>query len=140
MLRSALDLESRIYSLFSDLVDESKKTDLPEALRVIMDQEKQHQKILEDIVAGRLSSRMLSEVMRSQPFHNLYEVKALDEEDRGDLIQMLRTIEEHEKRILEFYGNLQRKSKIPFIKSVFGFLVDQEKTHLIILRKLLGTA
>ncbi len=140
VLRSALTLENEIYGLYKSLADMLSRGPLPGALAVIIDEERLHQRFIEDIIAGRLSEEELIRTLESRSFHRPEEVEPLAGGEHEGLMPKLEALAHRESAIYAFYLSLYEKSKIPAIKNVYKFLVDQEKGHLVLLSRLLGTS
>ena len=138
ILKSALTLESRIYGLYKSMLQDLQTEELPESLAVIIDEEKQHQQVITDIIANRIPQNELAAILEKKSFHKPEEIIPLNEQTQLELINKIRILKQHEVDIFTFYSNLYNKSKIPAVKKVFKYLVDQESTHLKMLEQLIG--
>lgn len=137
ILRNALNLEEEIYAHFLDLPEELAGLELPPALQAIVEEEREHRRLLELMIAGRLEGRDLEKTLEARHVHNPEQVRPL--EARYDpIVEKLRHIAEHERAIYEFFRSLYEKSKIPFVKRAFHFLTRQEEVHVRLLERLLG--
>jgi rubrerythrin len=137
ILRNALALEEEIYAHFLDLPEELAGLELPVALQPIVEEEREHRRLLTQMVAGRLENGQLEQALESRRVHHLEEVKPL-EARYAPIMEKLRHIAGHERAVYEFFRSLYEKSKIPFVKRAFLFLTEQEETHVRLLEKLLG--
>jgi rubrerythrin len=137
ILRNALTLEEEIYAHFLDLPEELAGLELPPTLRAIVEEEREHRKLLSRMIAGPLAEADLERALQARHVHNLDQVRPL--EARYDpIVEKLRHIAEHERAIYEFFRSLYEKSKIPFVKRAFHFLTRQEEVHVRLLERLLG--
>ena len=137
ILRNALALEEEIYAHFLDLPEELAGLELPAALQAIVEEEREHRRLLTQMVAGRLEDGQLEQALESRHVHHLEEVRPL-KAHYGPIMEKLRHIAGHERAVYEFFRSLYEKSKIPFVKRAFLFLTEQEETHVRLLEKLLA--
>jgi len=137
ILRNALALEEEIYAHFLDLPEELAGLELPAALQAIVEEEREHRRLLTQMVAGRLEDGQLVQALESRHIHHLEEVRPL-EARYAPIVEKLRHIAGHERAVYEFFRSLYEKSKIPFVKRAFLFLTEQEETHVRLLEKLLA--
>jgi rubrerythrin len=137
ILRSAQALEEEVAAHFEDLPEELAGLKLPPVLLVIVEEEREHRRLLRELIAGRLPERELEEALTARRVHPEHEVAPLGP-DYAPLREKLRHIARHERAIYEFFRGLHRKSRIPFVKRVFRFLADQEEVHVRLLERLLG--
>ena len=138
ILKSALTLESRIYGLYKSMLQDLQTEELPDSLAAIIEEEKQHQQVITDIIANRIPADELAAILEKKSFHKLEEILPLNEQTHLELINKIRILQQHEADIFTFYSNLYNKSKIPAVKKVFKYLVDQESIHLKMLERLIG--
>jgi rubrerythrin len=137
ILRNALALEEEIYAHFLDLPEELAGLELPPALQKIVEEEREHRHLLEQMIAGRLEGRDLEKALEARHVHNLEQVQPL-EARYEPIVEKLRHIAGHERAVYEFFRSLYEKSKIPFVKRAFHFLTQQEEVHVRLLERLLG--
>jgi rubrerythrin len=140
ILSSALTLEQQIYSLYSSLKTELAGIDIPRSLVRILDEELGHQRLIRDMIDNRISDRELEQIIEGKELHihNPQAIQALPADRYGSIRRRLEIILEKEREIYNLFAALHRKSKIPFARRTFGFLADQERTHLKVLERLLG--
>jgi rubrerythrin len=137
ILRNALSLEEEIYAHFLDLPEELAGLELPAALQAIVEEEREHRRLLTRMIAGPLEEVDLEQALKARHLHNPEQVRPL--EARYDpIVEKLRHIAEHERAIYEFFRSLYQKSKLPFVKRAFHFLAQQEEVHVQLLERLLG--
>jgi rubrerythrin len=137
ILRNALSLEEEIYAHFLDLPEELAGLELPAALQAIVEEEREHRRLLTRMIAGPLEEADLEQALKVRHVHNLEQVRPL--EARYDpIVEELRHIAEHERAVYEFFRSLYEKSKLPFVKRAFHFLAQQEEVHVQLLERLLG--
>jgi rubrerythrin len=137
ILRNALALEKEIYGHFLALPEELAGLELPPSLQAIVEEEREHRRLLEDLIAGRLSEEELEKALKERRVHSEEEVRPLDsryEPIREKLVH----IAEHERAIYQFFHSLCEKSKLPFAKRAFRLLAEQEQVHVRLLERLLG--
>ena len=139
VLRSALVFEREATGLYASLHD---KLDGPSAagVRHLLEEERIHQKLLEDIVSGRIRDQALEEILASHRFHAFEEIQPLDQKERAAYGATLEQALRDEEATVSFYDNLERIGKIPAVKRAFKVLADMEREHAAILRQLLGLA
>ncbi len=137
ILRNALSLEEEIYGHFLDLPGELAGQELPPSLQAIVQEEREHRRLLEELAAGRLEEKELEKVLAEQRLHRLEEVRPL-EARHEPIREKLEHIAGHERAIYEFFRSLQDKSKLPFAKRAFRLLAEQEQVHVQLLERLLG--
>jgi rubrerythrin len=137
ILRNALSLEEEIYAHFLDLPEELSGLELPPSLQAIVEEEREHRRLLARMIAGPLEEADLEQALKARHAHNPEQVRPL--EARYDpIVDKLRHIAEHERAIYEFFRSLYEKSKLPFVKRAFHFLAQQEEVHVQLLERLLG--
>jgi hypothetical protein len=92
------------------------------------------------MIDNRISDRELEQIIEGIELHihNPQAIQALPADRYGSIRRRLETILEKEREIYNLFAALHRKSKIPFARRAFGFLADQERTHLKVLERLLG--
>jgi rubrerythrin len=140
ILSSALTLEEEIYSLYSALKSELAGVQVPYSLVRILDEELGHQNLIRDMIDGRISDQGLKQIIKGKDLH-IHDLRTIEElpPDRYRLIRSrLETILAKEREIYNLFAGLHRKSKIPFAHRAFGFLEEQERTHIEVLERLLG--
>jgi rubrerythrin len=137
ILKNALALEEEIYGHFLDLPENLAGQELPPSLQAIVQEEREHRRLLEELAAGRLEEEELQKALAERGVHRLEEVRPL--EARYEPIRAkLGHIAEHERAIYEFFRSLQNKSTLPFAKRAFRLLAEQEQVHVQLLERLLG--
>ena len=137
ILSNALRLEEEIYAHFLDLPEELAGRDLPPALQAIVEEEREHRRLLKLMIEGRLEEGQLEQALEPRHVHHLEQVRPL-EARYAPIMEELRHIAGHERAIYEFFRSLYEKSKIPFVKRAFHFLAQQEEVHVLLLERLLG--
>ncbi len=137
ILRNALNLEEEIYAHFLDLPEELAGLELPAALQAIVEEEREHRRLLSRMMAGPLEESDLELALQARHAHDLEEVRPLEARYQP-IVEKLRHIAEHERAVYEFFRSLYEKSKIPFVKRAFHFLTQQEEVHVRLLERLLG--
>jgi rubrerythrin len=135
ILRNALALEEEIYSHFLDLPEELAGLELPAALQAIVEEEREHRRLLTQMIEGRLED--LEQALEARHVHHLEQVQPL-EARYAPIVEKLRHIAGHERAVYEFFRSLYEKSSLPFVKRAFLFLTQQEEMHVRLLEKLLG--
>ncbi len=70
--------------------------------------------------------------------HHPEAVKPLSSRRYAPVLERIETILHREEEVYNLFVNLYRKTKIPFARRAFGFLKDQEQTHVLLLKRLLG--
>ena len=137
ILRNALNLEEQIYAHFLDLPEELAGLELPPALQAIVEEEREHRRLLSQMIAGPLEEADLQRALQPRHVHDLEKVLPLEARYQP-IVEKLRHIAEHERAVYEFFRSLYEKSKIPFVKHAFHFLAQQEEVHVRLLERLLG--
>ena len=140
ILRAALNLEEEIYGLLEALPAELDGLELPVSLRRIIAEEKEHRRLLEALIAGRLPEEEIERLLAGQGPH-VHDPQALEPLAAGPhkgLVQPLRRILVQEEKVYRFFDSLRGKSRLPFVRKAFRFLAEQEQTHVLMLRRLLG--
>lgn len=140
ILRSALTLEEEIYGLFEALPAELAGLELPESLKAIIGEEREHQQLLRDMIEGRLSEEEIQRLVsgRGPQVHDLRDLQPVTAGPYLGVVERLRRILQQEEGILRFFTSLWRQSRLPFVRAAFRFLAEQEQTHVLLLRRLLG--
>jgi rubrerythrin len=137
VLKNALALEEEIYGHFLDLPEELAGLELPPSLQAVVEEEREHRKLLEDLIAGRLSEQELERALKERRVHREEELRPL--EARYEPIrEKLSHIAAHERAIYQFFRSLQNKSTLPFAKRAFRLLAEQEEVHVRLLERLLA--
>jgi rubrerythrin len=137
VLKNALSLEEEIYGHFMDLPEELVGLELPPSLEAILEEEREHRRLLGELIAGRLSEEELERALAERRVHRVEEVRPLEaryEPIREKLVH----IAEHERAIYQFFRSLYKKTKLPFAKRAFRLLTEQEEAHVQLLDRLLG--
>jgi rubrerythrin len=137
ILRNALALEEEIYSHFLDLPEELSGLELPPTLQEIVEEEREHRRLLSQMIKGRLDRGEIEKALEAKHIHNLEQVRPL-EARYAPIVEKLRHIAAHERAVYEFFRSLYQKSSIPFVKRAFLFLTQQEEMHVRLLERLLG--
>ena len=140
ILSSALTLEEEIYTLYSSLKAELAGIEVPQSLVRIVDEELGHQNLIRDMIDNRISDPELKQIIEGKDLqiHDPRAIQALPADRYGSIRRRLEIILEKEVEVYTLFSSLHRKSKIPFARRAFGFLEDQERTHLQVLERLLG--
>jgi rubrerythrin len=140
ILSSALTLEEEIYSLYSSLKAEFVGIEVPRSLVRIVDEELGHQNLIRDMIDNRISDPELEQIIEGKDLHihDPQAIQALPADRYGSIRLGLETILAKEREIYSLFSALHSKSKIPFARRAFGFLENQEHTHLQVLERLLG--
>ena len=137
ILRNALALEEEIYAHFLDLPEELAGMELPAPLQAIVEEEREHRRLLSQMIEGRLDDGEIEKALGTRHVHNLEQVRPL-EARYAPIVEKLRHIAGHERAVYEFFRSLYEKSSIPFVKRAFLFLTQQEEMHVRLLERLLG--
>jgi len=137
ILRNALALEEEIYAHFLDLPEELAGMELPAPLQAMVEEEREHRRLLSRMIEGRLDSGEIEKALAAPHLHNLDQVRPL-EARYAPIVEKLRHIAGHERAVYEFFRSLYKKSSIPFVKRAFLFLTQQEEMHVRLLERLLG--
>lgn len=140
ILSSALNLEEEIYNLYSSLKVQLAGMEIPPSLVHIMDEELGHQQLIRDMCEGRIGDQEMASILRGTDLH-IHEpdaVEALPADRYGPILQRLEVIFQREQEIYQLFASLHRKAKLPFARRTFGFLEEQERTHVLVLKRLLG--
>jgi len=140
ILSSALTLEEEIYNLYSSLKAELAGIEIPQSLVRILDEELGHQSLIRDMINNRISGQELDQIIGGKDLHihDPQAIQALPAEEYVSIRRRLENILKKEREIYTLFSALHRKSKIPFARRAFGFLKEQERTHLQVLERLLG--
>jgi rubrerythrin len=138
VLRSALDLEEEIHGLYESLSTELGDEAMPEELLRILSDEREHKRLLLNILEGHLSDEEAQLVLSEGRFHELETVEPLDRQSYLSVWKKLRQIREREAEIHLFFQSLCGKTKLPSARKVLCFLADQEDVHLQLLDRLIG--
>ena len=140
ILKAALNLEQEIFGLFEALPAELDGLPLPDSLRLIIVEEAEHRRLLEQMIDDRLSEEEIRLLLDGRDLH-LHDPQGLQPLAAGPqavLVEPLRRILAQEEKICRFFGSLWHHSSLPFVRKVFRFLAEQEQTHVTMLRRLLG--
>ena len=139
VVKSALVFEHQTQGLYETLKDE-----LGEAAHGLLDhliqEERLHHLVLEDMVAGRLDDRALEQMLGSHHYHAVEATVPLDDATRASHGERLERALREEEGAVSYYANLERISSIRAVKLAFRVLADMEREHVEILRMLLGRA
>ena len=138
LLRSALALERQAHSFYLGLKEDLGETPSWEGLRHLIEEEEMHQRILEDVAAGRVSEGEMDGLLSGHRFHDVEGIAPLDGELRAAWGERLSRALADEEATAAFYVNLERMSKIPAAKRAYHVLAEMEREHAAILRRLLG--
>lgn len=137
ILRNALALEEEIYSHFLDLPEVLAGLELPAPLQAIVEEEREHRRLLTRMIEGRLDRGEIEKALEARHVHDLDKVRPL-EARYAPIREKLRHIYGHERAVYEFFRSLYEKSSLPFVKRAFQFLTQQEEMHVRLLERLLG--
>ncbi len=137
ILRNAQALEEEVYAHFLDLPEELAGLELPAPLQLIVEEEREHRRLLSKMIEGRLDHGEIEKALEARHVHDLDKVRPL-EARYAPLREKLRHIYEHERAVYEFFRSLYEKSSLPFVKRAFLFLAQQEEMHVRLLERLLG--
>jgi len=137
ILRNALALEEEIYAHFLDLPEELAGLELPAPLQAIVEEEREHRRLINRMIEGRLDDAQIQAALEDRHVHDLEKVRPL-EARYAPIREKLRHIYGHEKAVYEFFRSLYEKSSLPFVKAAFRFLTRQEEMHVRLLERLLG--
>jgi rubrerythrin len=137
ILRNALALEEEIYTHFLDLPEALAGQELPPALQAIVEEEREHRRLINRMIEGRLDDAQMQEALEDRHVHDLQKIRPL-EARYAPIREKLRHIYGHEKAVYEFFRSLYEKSSLPFVKRAFHFLTRQEEMHVRLLERLLG--
>ena len=139
VLKSAAVFEESLSSAYATLLEDLESSPAGEQLHRLMEEEALHLKVIRRLVRGPVSTGELDKLMADTHFHTPEEVSALNPALRETFAAQLKQLEDLEKESYVFYSNLARISKIPAVKKSFAFLAEQEKQHLLIVQRLMGT-
>ena len=137
ILRNALALEEEIYAHFLDLPEELAGLELPAPLQAMVEEEREHRRLLTLMIEGRLDHGEIEKALEARHVHDLDKVRPL-EARYAPIREKLRHIYGHERAVYEFFRSLYKKSSLPFVKRAFQFLTQQEEMHVRLLERLLG--
>jgi len=136
LLKSALVFEREASGLYATL--HGKLGDNAAAgIYHLIEEERLHQKLLEDIALGRVPDDALEEILAAHRFHALEEIEPVDRATREAYGPTLEQALHDEEATVAFYANLALVSKIPVVKHAFRVLADMEREHVAILKRLL---
>ncbi len=140
ILKSALTLEEEIHDLYSLLQAELVDVEMPESIKKIVLEEKEHQKLIRHMIVNRVSDEEMEKMLKGKILHVHHpeEIRPLSKQRYGSARTRIETVLKKEKEIHDLFAGLRKKSKIPFAKRAFRFLEEQEKTHVMLLERLLG--
>ena len=150
VIKSALTFETDSIDLYGRLTEELADDTGPTAptkacrdalhasLCHLLDEEREHWKLLQDAASGRLSLEALQSLSSAHTHGRLDATEPLPRQGHERWVLELVGALAQEEKTWVFYGNLRRMSKIPVVKRAFEVLAAMEKEHLEILRRLLG--
>jgi rubrerythrin len=140
ILSAALALEREIFDLYSSLKTDPAGGEIPPSLARILDEEAGHQHLLRDVIDGRIEELEPEAMFAAKDLHLHHpeELQPLSADRYGPLLERLETIIEKEREIHTLFAGLHKKAKIPFVRQAFSFLEEQERTHLLVLERLMG--
>ncbi len=140
VLRSALVMEEEIYNLYAGLKEELAGLEIPPSIARIIDEEVGHQRLLRDMIGKGLQPAQLDGILEGKPLHIHHpeEIKPLPARRYAPVLGRIENILHREEEVHNLFANLYRKAKIPFARRAFGFLQEQEQTHVLLLKRLLG--
>ena len=111
---------------------------LADSLCHLLEEERQHWKILADASAGKLGVEELEQILDGHLYAAIGAIQPLAGEELARWTGELSEALAQEEKTYIFYSNLRRMSKIPAVKRAFEVLAHMEKEHIDILRALLG--
>ncbi len=104
----------------------------------LLEEEERHRGILEAAAAGRLDAAGLELLVRQHLYRGIEEMEPLDAATLREWGPELEGALAEEERTCVFYSNLRRISRIPVVRRAFEVIVEMEREHVEILRRLLG--
>jgi rubrerythrin len=137
-LRSALSFEEEIHGLYESLSDDLAWEPLPEDLLGVLSDEREHKRLLLNILDGRISDEEARAVLSRGRFHDLGKVEPLDRDRYGSVWAKLKHIRAREVEIRGLFRGLCARTKVPGARRVLCLLADQEDGHVRLLDRLLG--
>jgi rubrerythrin len=137
ILRSALIFERTSRGLYETLRDRLGEG-AQGGLRHLIEEERAHHALLEQIVEGRLEEEALEGMLAGHRYHALEETSPLSPADLATHGERLDEALRDEEATVAFYRSLERISSIAGVKRAFHVLKEMEREHVEILRRLLG--
>jgi rubrerythrin len=140
ILKSALTLEEEIHDMYSLLQAELVAVEIPESIKKIVLEEKEHQKLIRHMLVNRIPDEEMERFLKEKikHIHHPEEIRPLSKQRYGSAWARIETVLKKEKEIHDLFASFRKKSKIPFAKRAFRFLEEQERTHVLLLERLLG--
>ena len=150
VIKSALTFETDSIELYERLTEEladdtghtgpakACRDDLHASLCHLLEEEREHWRLLQDAADGRLSLEELQSLSSGHTYGRYDAIEPLPREGYERWVAELDRALAQEEKTWIFYSNLRRMSKIPVVKRAFEVLAGMEKEHLEILRRLLG--
>lgn len=128
----AIKKEEEAIDSYGSMAEEAKSPGIRELLLELQEEEKNHKKLLQNIIAERIESLKIKEVMDLKISDYLVEEPPSPEMNFQDLLILAA---KKEQRAVELYSDLGNKAEEEELKKLFEFLVMQEKSHKLKLEK-----
>jgi rubrerythrin len=117
--------EKAIYS-YGSLAEIARTPGLQKLLLELQEEEKNHKKLLQEITKEKIESLEIKEVTDLKISDYLVEEPSGSDMSFQDLLILAA---KKEQRAVELYSDMERKVKNKELKSLFEFLIQQEKSH-----------
>ena len=128
----AIKKEEEAIDSYGSMAEKAKLPGIRELLLELQEEEKNHKKLLQNIIAERIESLKIKEVMDLKISDYLVEEPPSPEMNFQDLLILAA---KKEQRAVELYSDLGNKAEEEELKKLFEFLVMQEKSHKLKLEK-----
>lgn len=128
----AIKKEEEAIDSYGSMAEKAKSPGIRELLLELQEEEKNHKKLLQNIITERIESLKIKEVMDLKISDYLVEEPPSPEMNFQDLLILAA---KKEQRAVELYSDLGNKAEEEELKKLFEFLVMQEKSHKLKLEK-----
>jgi len=128
----AIKKEEEAIDSYGSMAEKAISPGIRELLLELQEEEKNHKKLLQNIIAERIESLKIKEVMDLKISDYLVEEPPSPEMNFQDLLILAA---KKEQRAVELYSDLGNKAEEEELKKLFEFLVMQEKSHKLKLEK-----
>jgi rubrerythrin len=126
IIKFAISREEAAIETYGDMSEKAKTPGLRELLLELQGEEKNHKKLLEDIIQEQITSFKTEDVIDLKISDYLTEEPPSEDMTFQDLLILAA---KKEQQAVELYTKLGEGSESEELKKLFDFLITQEKSH-----------